>query len=154
MLRSNRFADRAGFTLLEVLVASAIMGIAVAALLSNLTASISNAARLTETDRAALLARRKMDELLVDRRIPRMVEFRGVFPPGQTSGNEAGWRARVAPVEFRAGPAPGERMIERIELEVWWKKGTRTRNVQLEAYRIATLKSEEMSGLVPKEGAR
>jgi len=47
---------RRGFTLLEMLVASAIMGIAVTALLASLSASLHNAARLTEYDRAALLA--------------------------------------------------------------------------------------------------
>ena len=52
-----------GFTLLEVMVATTIMAIAVVGLLSSLSASLRNAARLTDNDRSALLARRKMDEL-------------------------------------------------------------------------------------------
>jgi type II secretion system protein I len=40
--------NRRGFTLLEVLVATVIMATAVIALLSNLSTSLNNAARLTD----------------------------------------------------------------------------------------------------------
>ena len=55
---------RRGFTLLEVMVATTIMGIAVVTLLSALSTSVRNATRLTDYDRAVLLARAKMDALL------------------------------------------------------------------------------------------
>jgi type II secretion system protein I len=61
---------RAGFTLLEVLVATVIMGIAVAGLMAGLSQSVRNASRLTEHDRAAMLARTKMNELLLDINLP------------------------------------------------------------------------------------
>jgi general secretion pathway protein I len=51
-----------GFTLLEVLVATLIMGIAVSGILSGLAGAARNAARLTEYDRATILAKQKMDE--------------------------------------------------------------------------------------------
>ena len=59
-----------GFSLLEVMVATFIMAVAVVALLSNLTTSLRNASRLTDYDRAALMARHKMDELLL---MPRLL---------------------------------------------------------------------------------
>jgi Tfp pilus assembly protein PilV len=49
-----------------MLVATLIMGIAVIGLMSEITASMRNATRVTNRDRAALLARSKMDELLLD----------------------------------------------------------------------------------------
>ncbi len=58
---------RRGFTLLEVMVASLIMGIAVAGVLSGLAGAARNASRLTDYDRATLVAKQKMDELLLDR---------------------------------------------------------------------------------------
>ena len=58
---------QSGFTLLEVLVATLIMGIAVAGILSGMAGASRNAARLTDIDRATLLAKQKMDELLLDR---------------------------------------------------------------------------------------
>ena len=73
-----------GFTLLEVLVATLIMGIAVAGLLGALAASTRNAARLTDYDRATLLAKSKMDELLANQHIQRNVPMEGTFDPAQT----------------------------------------------------------------------
>ena len=63
-------ATVSGFTLLEMLVATVIMGMAVVGLLSNISTSLQHASRLIEHDRAALAARRTMDELLVDSRLP------------------------------------------------------------------------------------
>jgi prepilin-type N-terminal cleavage/methylation domain-containing protein len=45
-----------GFTLLEMLVATLIMGIAVIGLMTEITASMRNATRVTNRDRAVLLA--------------------------------------------------------------------------------------------------
>lgn len=143
---AERSRGRAGFTLLEVLVATAIMGIAIAGLLSNLSTSVSNAARLVDSDRAAFLARRKMDELLVERRLPVRVEMAGLFPPELAGGREAGWRARVLPVEFQAAPAAGQPMLQTIQLEVWWLKSGRRRTLQIEAFRIGVLRPEQLEG--------
>ena len=46
-----------GFTLLEVLVATVIMAIAVSGLLANLSTSLRTGARLTDYDRAAQAGR-------------------------------------------------------------------------------------------------
>ncbi len=54
-----------GFTLLEVMVATLIMAIAVAGLMGAISTSLRNAARLTDHDRAVLLGHQKMDELLI-----------------------------------------------------------------------------------------
>ena len=45
---------RRGFTLLEVMVATTVMGIAVVTLMSGLSTSVRNASRLTDYDRVAL----------------------------------------------------------------------------------------------------
>ena len=51
-----------------------IMGVAVAGILDALAASSRNVARLTQADRAVLLARTKMDELLVNDALPRKAD--------------------------------------------------------------------------------
>ena len=128
-----RAAGQRGFTLLEVLVATAIMGIAVAGVMSGLAQASRNASRLTQYDQASMLARQKMDELLVDSAVPRNVPFEGVFVPAQS-----GWRARVAPFETRsAQPRSGEWLVERVELEVWWMDGPVRRSFALDGYRRA-----------------
>ena len=136
-----------GFTLLEVLVATMVMAIAVAGLLGSLSSSMRNAARLTERDRAALLAKQKMDELLLIQRLPKFAPFEGRFDPVETGGLEAGWRARLSPFEMQMPPSPGQGFLERIELEVWWKTGDEVKKFALDGYRKGLLTPEDVVGI-------
>jgi general secretion pathway protein I len=133
-----------GFTLLEVMVATTIMAIAVVGLLSSLSASLRNAARLTDYDRSALLARRKMDELLLDRRLPRFAIVEGNWDQSAT-GVEGGWRARITPFDLPPGVGAGVAVLDRVELEVWWKKGGLRRTFTLEGFRRGMLRPEEVA---------
>jgi prepilin-type N-terminal cleavage/methylation domain-containing protein len=128
-----------GFTLLEALVATMIMGIAVAGILEALTASTRNVIRLTQADRAVLLARTKMDELLVNDGLIRKTDLGGPFSAAESGAMTAGWRARVTPIE--SAPAATERnwVIDRIELEIWWMDGATRRSFSLEGYRRSLL---------------
>ena len=136
---------QSGFTLLEVLVATAIMGIAIAGVMSGLAQSSRNTARLMQYDRATLLAQQKMNELLVDETLSRKVPFEGIFPPAQTGGIPAGWRARVAPFETVAGQmSPGAWVVDRIELEIWWMDGPARRTFSVDGYRRSLLRAEDL----------
>src|SRR6516225_10077197 len=106
----------AGFTLVEVLVAAMIMGLAVAGTLSGIASASRNASRLTQYDRATLLARQKMNEFLVDLKAPRNTPLTGTWE----SVPDAGWKAMVTPFEAAPGSGPGQWAVDRIELEVWW----------------------------------
>lgn len=141
-MRSER-----GFTLLEILVAAAIMGIAVAGAMSGLSASARNASRITQYDRAALLARSKMDELLLDNATPRNQIFTANFTPLETGGVTAGWQARVVPFEAAAPDIstqlyPGATVVERVELEIWWMDGPTRRSFSMEGIRRAQIPTE------------
>lgn len=127
---------RRGFTLLEVLVATAIMGVAVAGLIAGLSQSAKNAARLTDYDRAAMLARTKMNDLLLDVNLPFEGRIEGQFDRGQSGGVNAGWRASLEPFDVPPTAGPGTVILQRIGLQVWWRpeEGTE-RSIQLESYR-------------------
>ncbi len=125
---------RGGFTLLEMLVASAIMGIAVVGLLSNISTSLRNASRVSEYDRVALVAKRQMDLLLLERRLPYDTAISGKFDPERT-GVAGGWQARLTRFEMPPQPGPGVPVLERLELEVWWMSGPRRRTFTLEGFR-------------------
>src|SRR5262249_37115087 len=119
----------AGFTLLEVMVATLIMGVAVAGALNGIAAATRNASRLTQYDRATLMARQKMNELLVDRNAPRNSQIAGNWD------KDAGWTARIEPFEAAPGSVQGQWAIDRVELQVWWMDGATRRAFTLEGFR-------------------
>lgn len=135
---------QSGFTLLEMLVATAVMGIAVVGLLANISASMRNAGRLTAHERAVALAHQKMDELLLDPRLPKQVTVEGKFDESQTGGVLVGWRAHVSPFEMPPNAVPGMTILERLELEVWWNEGGR-RTLKIDTYRRGIIPMPEQA---------
>ena len=120
---------QAGFTLLEVLVATTLMAIAVVTLLGGISTSMRNASRLTGYDQAVMRARSKMDELTVNHRIPTNTTLEENYDV------TSGWRARFTPFETLANAPAGQPMLERIELEIWWTEGGQRHAFPLEGYR-------------------
>lgn len=121
-----------GFTLLEVMVATVVMGVAVVTMMSAISSSVRNAGRLTDYDRAALLARARMDALLVDRALPRGAVLANAFDPALLGGATGGWRAQVTPFQPAPNGGPG---LDRVQLEIWWISGNQRRSFNLEAFR-------------------
>jgi general secretion pathway protein I len=138
-----------GFTLLEMLVATLIMGIAIVGLLSGVSTSMRNAGRLTDYDRAVMLARTKMDALLMDYKMPRDQLAQGVFDPELMGGTQGGWQARLTIFELPPQPQPPLSFTERIELEVWWMSGQTRRTFALEGFRRNVLTPADMPGIAP-----
>ena len=136
---------RRGFTLLEVLVATAIMGLAVSAALTALRTSLRNADRQFELERASTLAARKMDELLVLQNLPRLQPFGAEFPAEITGGRKAGWLALITPYEITTPvPSPGQPAMERVAVEVWWEVESGRRTLRLEGFRRTLLTPEQV----------
>ena len=132
-----------GFTLLEVLVATVIMAVAVTGLLSSLSTSLRTAGRLTNYGRVELLAHQKMDELLIANKLQKMTPFQGTWGPEVTGNLPIGWIARITPFELPPGPKPGAAYLERIELEIWWMNGDKRRTLALEGFRRTVLTRED-----------
>jgi general secretion pathway protein I len=143
-------SGRRGFTLLEMVVATTILAIAVVGLLAGIAGAERNAARLREYDRAVALARLRMNELLLDRKAPRDIAMDGRFEPALTGGMEAGWRARVTTFERPPAQQPGQFVLDRVEVEVWWKPGGETRTFTLDGYRRRTLTPADIMQGVPQ----
>ena len=138
---------RRGFTLLEVMVATLIMAIAVTGLLSALSTSLRNAARLTTYDRAAQLARQKMDELLIAKPFPKGAILEGGWDDSVTAGEQMGWRARLTPFEMPPQAPPGTPILDRVELEVWWMSGGQRKTFTLDAFRRGVLLAPRAPGV-------
>ena len=131
--------SRRGFTLLEVMVATTIMGIAVVTLLSALSTSVRNATRLTDYDRAVLLGRAKMDSLLADPALPQLTVMEQSLDPALLGGARGGWRAQVSPFEQAPGGGLG---LDRVQLEIWWMAGDQRRSFGLEGFRRAAKRTQ------------
>jgi prepilin-type N-terminal cleavage/methylation domain-containing protein len=125
-----------GFTVLELMVATAIMSIAVVGLLSLMSGTLSRAARIQEYDRTAMLARTKMNELLL----------MSPLPLGQPMGGQwdatTGWNAEADPFEKPANAGPGSDQLVRISLQVWWKAGEQRKSVSFEGFRRVAMPVE------------
>jgi len=132
-----------GFTLLEVLVATVIMAIAVTGLLSALSSTMRNAAKLTDYDRAALLGRQKMDELMIATKAPKLTPFDGSWGPEVAGDLRIGWRARLSPFEMLPHAGVGQPYLEHIELEIWWMNGDKRKTLTLEGFRRSVLTPED-----------
>ena len=133
-----RITCQRGFTLLEALVATAVLGASVAALLGLLSGSLRNAARMEAPERALLLGQSKLNELIA----AGVTEENGdtseahALPFDQTIegrwDERFRWEARAT--RFRPAPSaaegalperrPGEIVLARITLAVFWKRET------------------------------
>ena len=134
----RRRGPQSGYTLLEVLVATTIMAVAVTALVSNLTGSLRNLSRLTEQDRASLLAKRKLEEILVQpaELFLRFTPVEGTFEqPIPSDGGKSGWRLVIIPTELPDPVGPGSVVLDRLELEAWWMSGSKRRTYSIVTYR-------------------
>jgi len=133
-----------GLTLLEMVVATLIMGIAVVGLLSAITTSMRHGARITDYDRAVQLARGKMNELLLDSQLPRDGVVEGRFDRFGAGNVQAGWRARLTAFAVPPVPRPGLQAMDRLALEVWWDNGGQRRTFLVEGFRTRTLLPQDV----------
>jgi general secretion pathway protein I len=129
-------SGKRGFTLLEMIVATTVMAIAVVGLLSGIAGATRNASRLRDYERVVQLARMQMDFLLVDRG---MGSQSGSFDPQQTGGTQAGWLSHVSSAATPPQIQPGQPVLDRVELQIWWMQSGERRMFTLDAYRTRFL---------------
>ena len=161
-LAESRIASREsrterGFTLLEALVATAVLGASVAALLGLLSVSLRNAARIEAPERALLLGQSKLNELIsagVTEENPSTSLRAGPSTTLGTSGEtnplpfdqalEGRWDERfrweARATRFRSSPerTPGEILLARIALDVFWRTSAESaeRRLSFETYQL------------------
>jgi len=121
----NGMATPGGFTLLEVMVALAIISIALVSLLALGNRSIATHARLQRLTQATLLAQHKMAMTEVDARLGRLERTRqeGLFPVPYTAYR---WR-----LEFADTPLPA---IRTVTVTVVWGEEDNNEFVDLTSF--------------------
>jgi len=133
-----------GFTLLEMMVATFIMGVAVVGLMAEISTSMRNASLVTNRDRAALLARSKLNELMLEPGLPLATLEGGQFDPSLTGGVPGGWSARMTRFEMPPQPQVGDRVLDRVQLEIWWTDNGQRRTFTLYGYRTDVLRPDDV----------
>jgi prepilin-type N-terminal cleavage/methylation domain-containing protein len=141
-------AAQSGFTLLEAMVATLILAVAVVGLLSNVSTSLQTASRLSDYDQAALLGKRQMEQLLSMPLVPGQ-SYGGVFSPLQTGGMEAGWQAVVQPFEASVNVG-SPAVLDRIVLQVWWERNGRRRTLELETLKAVVPMQPDIISRYPR----
>jgi hypothetical protein len=101
-----------------------------------ISGSLANAARVKEYDRAAMLARHQMGELLVSEPLPLGTELKGNFDPA------SGWEARAEPFELPRRAVVGQPMLVRVHLNIWWQSEGRRKSVEFEGFRRMIIRPE------------
>ena len=114
-----------GFTLLEIMVALAIISVALVSLLALGNRSIATHARLQQMTQATLLAQQKLATAEVDARLGRLEQIRqeGVFPEPYAAYR---WR-----LEFADTPLPS---IRTVTVTVAWGEEDRNESVDLTSF--------------------
>ena len=129
-VRMSRRTRAVGFTLLEVLVATVILAVAIAGLMSALSGSLRVAGRLTDYDRAAMLARRKMEEIIAEQAHAAQhgsagrVRSRRRRTARRRDGESVSLPSRFLRIRRREMP-----IVDRFEVQVWWMNGERRAHV-------------------------
>jgi hypothetical protein len=136
-----------------MIVATLIMSIAVVGLLSGIAGATRNAVRLRDYDRVVQVARLRMNDLLTDESLAPGTQVGGEFDPQKFGGMEGGWQARLSDFERPPSPGPGQLILERIELQIWWMAGKQRRTFTLDAYRRRIMTPEEAAQAVAAAAA-
>ena len=127
----------AGFTLIEVVIAVTLLGVAYAAILGAFSGSLKLLRQASEYQNAMLLARSKLDETALDTALD-IVDKEAEEKYGNIT---YAYKMEIRPVPL-VEPALAEKVklpvkLEEITVEVYWGKGGNERRYKLTSYKMS-----------------
>jgi prepilin-type N-terminal cleavage/methylation domain-containing protein len=126
--------SRRGFTLIEVVIAAAIFGVAAASLFALLSRSLANLKKIEDVHHYQLAGEDIMNRALLLSSLPA-----GGSIEGNLKNPPAKWVVTVTPwIPAKLGPKEPS-AIMKIDVEVRWQGRTGERNVKLESLKAANL---------------
>ena len=131
IIQGRRERDEAGVSLLEILMAIALLGISFAAIFSGLSAALRTTDRLGLFDRGNDYAARKLSELMLDPSLAAGQVRSGVSPSGIS------WQARTQLMDSRPLFDPKKpAQLVRITLELAWSTRSGRQSLSLETLKL------------------
>jgi general secretion pathway protein I len=123
-----------GFTLIEVIIAAAIFGIAATSLFALLSRSLANLRKIEDLRHYQLAGVDIMDRALLLSKLPR-----GGTIEGDLENPPARWIVKVTPwIPEQLDPAATEAVMK-IDVEVRWKGSSGERHIELESIKASSL---------------
>ena len=126
--------DRRGFTLIEVLVAAAVLGIAATALFGLLSKSLFNLRKIEDLHRYELAAQDVMNRVLLLSTLPAPAQAGGAL---DNIGIGAHWIVNVQPWAGSSLKDRPEEAVLRIDVVVTWPGRSSQRSIEVEALKAA-----------------
>ena len=123
-----------GFTLLEVVVAMAIVGLGVVTLLEIFSLGLRLEARSAARTEAVAYGRQVMDKFLI-RRALNAGEERGSF------GSHHGWQLDIRPLRDETQLAPTGWDVNEITLRMRYREGERDKQLEMKTMRVLKRKN-------------
>ncbi len=120
-----------GFSLIEVIAATTLLGIASVGILGSIGQSIAAASTARDHERAALFARSRMNAILASPLLT--AGERG----GEHNADGYSWEVYADWAEQFPADARGGRVL-RLRMVVWWRVESERRSIRLDAYRRAS----------------
>ena len=129
-----------GFTLIEVLVAVAILGVGLTIIIELFSGGLRLGRASEEYTRAVNYARMKMEEIAVKPAVAEGIEegkFDGTFH----------WQVEVKkvnllPVENKPDFKPPAQFFQ-VQINIFWKSGSKERSTHIESYKTIKLEDDE-----------
>ena len=132
--QNSKLKTFGGFTLLEVVVAMAIVGLGVVTLLEVFSLGLRLGARSSERTKATAYSRQAIDEILIRR------ELREGGEEG-TLGDRYSWRIQVRPFQTDAQLSSAGWDLREIVFQMRYHEGGREREMELKTLRLVKKKS-------------
>lgn len=139
-LRKRRLAVQRGFTLLEVLVAMALIGIGFATAFVALSGSRRLAEKVSAHEVAMQIARAKLDEILHSKGNT-LIEDKEGTKELIYAGQSFGYQVKIRPVAVPLAATPDEALVEDVGIEVFWgDKDAKNSKEKQHSYQLATMR--------------
>jgi general secretion pathway protein I len=121
-----------GFSLLEVLVALALLGMTVSVIFGGMSKAVKTVRLIDDTERRIELGRQKLAELELLDGVKAGESAHGQFSDGTSWRVETSWF--IPPVD---GPRPNPNAVIRLALALEWQSGQVAKSWSVDTYRFA-----------------